>query len=55
MKLMNNLNAFINRIYLFSIFQLPKDTLDPYYTVIAFVLDGPIRLYSDQNGAVEQH
>ena len=55
MKLMNNLNAFINRIYLFSIFQLPKDTLDPYYTVVAFVFDGPIRLYSDQNGAVEQH
>lgn len=38
-----------------SYIHLPKDTIDPYYTVVALVLDGPIRLYSDQNGAVEQN
>jgi alpha-L-fucosidase len=33
--------------------EIPKDTLDPYYTVVAIVLDGPIKLYNKETGAIE--
>lgn len=33
--------------------QLPKSAIDPYYTVVALVLDGPIRLYQETSGAIE--
>jgi len=38
-----------------SYIDLPKETIDTYYTVVALVLDGPIELYSELNGAVEQN
>ena len=33
--------------------QLPKSAIDSYYTVVALVLDGPIRLYQETSGAIE--
>ena len=33
--------------------EIPKDTLDPYYTVVAIVLDGRIKLYNKETGAIE--
>ena len=33
--------------------EIPKETLDPYYTVLALVLDGPIKLYNSETGAIE--
>lgn len=35
--------------------EIPKETLDPYYTVIALVLDGPIKLYNSETGAIEMN
>lgn len=34
---------------------LPEDVLDPYYTVVAVHLDGPVRLYRENSGAVESN
>ncbi|MGA0431364.1 MAG: alpha-L-fucosidase [Flavobacteriaceae bacterium] len=34
---------------------IPKSAIDPYYTVVALVLDGPIKMYSENNGAVESN
>ena len=36
-----------------SYLEVPEDTLDPYYTVIAIVLDSPIKLFNKKSGAVE--
>ena len=33
--------------------EIPKKTLDPYYTVIAIVLDSPIKLFNKNTGAIE--
>ena len=33
--------------------KIPENTLDEYYTVIALVLDGPIKLFKEKTGAVE--
>ncbi len=35
--------------------EVPKESIDPYYTVIAVLLDGEIELYREHNGAVEQN
>ena len=35
--------------------EIPKETLDPYYTVIAIVLDGQIKLYNKETGAIEMN
>ncbi|MBC35985.1 MAG: alpha-L-fucosidase [Bacteroidetes bacterium] len=35
--------------------ELPKNTLDQYYTVLAVMLDGEIELYRDHHGAVESN
>ena len=35
--------------------EIPKESIDPYYTVIAVLLDGEIELYREHNGAVEQN
>jgi alpha-L-fucosidase len=35
--------------------QIPPETLDPYYTVIALQLDGEIELFGAKTGAVEQN
>ena len=34
---------------------IPRETLDPYYTVIALVLDSPIKLFNKNTGAVEKN
>jgi len=44
-------NAYPGLTYL----ELPEQALDPYYTVIAVVLDGPINLYREQTGAIESN
>lgn len=38
-----------------SYIKLPKETLDPNYTVVALVLDGPLELYKETNSAVTQN
>jgi len=35
--------------------EIPKETIDPYYTVIALVLDSPIKLFNKNTGAVEKN
>ena len=35
--------------------EVPKESIDPYYTVIAVLLDDEIELYREHNGAVEQN
>ena len=35
--------------------EIPKETIDPYYTVIALVLDSPIKLFNKNTGAVENN
>ena len=35
--------------------EIPKETIDPYYTVIALVLDSPIKLFNKSTGAVEKN
>jgi alpha-L-fucosidase len=35
--------------------EIPNDTLDPYYTVIALNLDGAIDLFGTETGAIEQN
>ena len=34
---------------------IPKDTIDKYYTTIAVVLDGEIDLYKEKTGAIQQN
>ena len=33
--------------------EIPEKTLDPYYTVIALILDEPIKLFKKESGAIE--
>jgi len=33
--------------------KIPENTLDEYYTVIALVLDGPIKIFKEKKGAIE--
>tara|TARA_B110000503_G_scaffold68819_1_gene107457 strand:- start:10946 stop:12283 length:1338 start_codon:yes stop_codon:yes gene_type:complete len=35
--------------------EIPKVTIDPYYTVVALVLDSPIKLFNKNTGAVENN
>jgi len=44
-------SAYPGLIYL----DLPKTSIDEYYTVIAVLLDGKIRLYKEQQGAIESN
>ena len=36
-----------------SYLEIPEETLDPYYTVIAIVLDSPIKLFNKKSEAIE--
>ena len=38
-----------------SYLEIPRDNIDPYYTVVAVVLDGPIKLFKEKTGAIESN
>ncbi|MGY8945513.1 MAG: alpha-L-fucosidase [Flavobacteriales bacterium] len=35
--------------------EIPKETIDPYYTVVALVLDSPIKLFNKKTGSVQSN
>tara|TARA_B100001057_G_scaffold300966_1_gene301149 strand:- start:3378 stop:4727 length:1350 start_codon:yes stop_codon:yes gene_type:complete len=46
-------NVYWNKYPGITYIEIPEETLDPYYTVIAIVLDSPIKLYKQETGTIE--